>query len=90
MTNVEQTEQMNKLVKTFIEHKNLKLSQEKSYIIHIGKGYINCPKLKVHKSDILPRVLHSLIALFLMLFLTKNIYQGVFVWFGHMSPCSNV
>ena len=51
VTNVEQTARMNSLVNTFIEHKNLKLSKEKSYRIHIGKGHQNCPKFKVHESS---------------------------------------
>ena len=48
VTNVEQTQQMNKLINTFIESKRLKLSQSKCYQIHMGKGHENCPKLKVH------------------------------------------
>ena len=52
VTNVEQTARMNSLINTFIEHKNLKLSKEKSYRIHIGKGHQKCPKLKVHESSI--------------------------------------
>ena len=50
VTNVENTQTMNKLVNSFIEHKNLKLSKEKCYRIHIGKGHQNCPKLKVHEN----------------------------------------
>ena len=49
VTNVENTQTMNKLVNSFIEHKNLKLSKEKCYRINIGKGHNNCPKLKVHE-----------------------------------------
>ena len=52
VTNLEQTKTtMNKLVNTFMEHKNLKLSQEKSYRINIGKGHLNCPKLQVHENE---------------------------------------
>ena len=52
VTNVEQTKTtMNKLINTFIEHKNLNLSQEKSYRINIGKGHLNCPKLQVHENE---------------------------------------
>ena len=51
VTNVKQTAAMNKLVNTFIEHKNIRLSQEKSNRIHIGKGHQNCPKLKVYESS---------------------------------------
>ena len=48
VTDVEKTAEMNRLVNTFIEHKNLKLSKDKCYRIHIGKGDENCPELKVH------------------------------------------
>ena len=52
VTNLEQTKTtMNKLVNTFIEHKNLKLSQEKSYRINIVKGHLNYPKLQVHENE---------------------------------------
>ena len=51
VTNVEQTQTMNRLVNSFIEHKNLKLSKDKCYRIHIGKGHQTCPKLKVHESE---------------------------------------
>ena len=48
VTNVDKTEEMNNLVNTFIEHKNLRLSKEKCFRIHIGKGHENCPVLQVH------------------------------------------
>ena len=49
--NVEQTQNMNKLINTIIESKRLKLSLDKCYQIHIGKGHENCPKLKVHEDN---------------------------------------
>ena len=49
VTNVENTGKMNKMVNTFIESKNLKLSKSKCFRIHIGKGHEDCPELKVHE-----------------------------------------
>ena len=51
VTNVNQTQKMNQRINTFIESKKLKLSATKCYQIHIGKGHLKCPKLKVHDSD---------------------------------------
>ena len=48
VTSVEQTSNMNKIVNTFMEHKNLKLSKTKCHRIHIGIGHENCPNIKVH------------------------------------------
>ena len=49
VTNVKRSAEVNSLINTFIESKKLKLSEKKCFQIHIGKGHINCPKLKVHK-----------------------------------------
>ena len=49
VTNVENTGKMNKMVNTFIESKNLRLSKSKCFRIHIGKGHEDCPELKVHE-----------------------------------------
>ena len=49
VTNVENTEEMNKIVNTFVESKKLRLSQQKCTRIHIGKEHKNCPELKVHE-----------------------------------------
>ena len=46
--NVDQTTDMNKLVNTFVDHKNLRLSKKKCFRIHIGNGHENCPDVKVH------------------------------------------
>ena len=51
VTNVSRSEEMNKTVNIFMEHKKLRLSEKKCYQIHIGKGHLNCPKLKVHESE---------------------------------------
>ena len=51
VSNVENTETTNKLVNTFIEEKNLKLSKEKCVRIHIGKGHENCLQLMAHKEQ---------------------------------------
>jgi hypothetical protein len=51
VTNATKSAEMNQLVNTFIESKNLTLSAQKCFQIHIGKGHINCPKLKVHQKD---------------------------------------
>ena len=51
VTNVEQTKIMNETINTFIESKKLKLSENKCYQIHIGKGHEGCPTLKVHDTD---------------------------------------
>ena len=51
VTNVENTLNMNKKVNSFIEHKNLRLSKTKCHQIHIGKGHLECPTLKVHEDD---------------------------------------
>ena len=48
VTSVDQTSNMNKIVNTFMEHKNLKLSVTKCHRIHIGIGHEKCPKIKVH------------------------------------------
>ena len=48
VTNVTKAAEINTLVNTFIEHKKLKLSHDKCFRIHIGKGHSNCPELKVH------------------------------------------
>ena len=47
VTNVENTGKMNKMVTTFIESKNRRLSKSKCFRIYIGKGHENCPELKV-------------------------------------------
>ena len=47
-TNVENSEHVNNLINTFIEKKNLTLSGNKCYQIHIGNGHQSCPKLRVH------------------------------------------
>ena len=39
---------MNEMINNFIEHKKLKLSEQKCFRIHIGEGHTNCPELKVH------------------------------------------
>ena len=49
VTNVNKTQEMNRLINTFIESKKLRLSKKKCFQIHIGKGHDNCPKLKVHE-----------------------------------------
>ena len=49
VTNVKRSAEVNSLINTFIESKKLKLSENKCFQIHVGKGHINCPKLKVHK-----------------------------------------
>ena len=51
VANVKQTENINNLIYTFIESKNLKLSQTKCFQFHIGKGHRACPKLQVHNND---------------------------------------
>ena len=45
------SENMNNLINTFIENKNLRLSSTKCYQIHIGKGHTTCPKLRVHDKE---------------------------------------
>ena len=55
MTNVENTQCMNQIVNTFIETKKLRLSKQKCFRIHIGKGHSNCPQMKVHE-DIMKEV----------------------------------
>ena len=52
VSSVENSQDMNKLINTFFEHKKLKLSSKKSYRIHIGKGHKNCPDFKVHEDQI--------------------------------------
>ena len=52
VSSVENSQDMNKLINTFFEHKKLKLSSKKSYRIHIGKGHENCPDFKVHEDQI--------------------------------------
>ena len=49
VTNVENSEHMNNLINTFIESKNLRLSGQKCYQIHIGNGHQSCPMLRVHE-----------------------------------------
>ena len=49
VTNVENTENLNKLVNEFIKSKNLRLSKSKCFRIHIGRGHENCPDMKVHE-----------------------------------------
>ena len=49
VTNVENTEEMNIMVNTFVESKKLRLSQQKCARIHVGNGHENCPELKVHE-----------------------------------------
>ena len=44
VTNVTKASEINTLVITFIEHKNLKLSHGKCSQIHIGKGHRRYPK----------------------------------------------
>ena len=51
VTNVKDTTTENELVNTFIDQKKLKLSHAKCVRIHLGKGYLNCPQLKVHEKD---------------------------------------
>ena len=53
VSNVENTETMNKVINKFIEEKKLKLSETKCGRIHIGKGHQNCPDLKVHESSMI-------------------------------------
>ena len=50
VSNVKDNSTMNNLINTFIEHKKLKLSHEKCVRIHVGKGHLNCPEMKVHDS----------------------------------------
>ena len=47
---MENTAEMNTLVKTFVESKKLRLSHEKCSRIYIGNGHTDCPKLKVHEN----------------------------------------
>ena len=51
VTNVKQTQNMIKIINTFIESKKIKLSQKKCYQIHIGNGHTKCPKLNVHEDS---------------------------------------
>ena len=51
VTNSGKSENMNNLINTFIENKNLRLSSTKCYQIHIGKGHTTCPKLRVHDKE---------------------------------------
>ena len=50
VSNVDKTQKMNEVINTFIERKKLKLSKDKCFQIHVGKGHNNCPQLKVHNS----------------------------------------
>ena len=34
-----------------MESKRLRLSEQKCYQIHIGKGHLSCPKLNVHERE---------------------------------------
>ena len=47
VTNVNQTTDMNKLMNTLMDPKNLRLSKKKFFRIHIGNGHQNCPDVKV-------------------------------------------
>ena len=51
VTNVSRSKEINNLVKTFIDSKKLRLSEQKCYQIHIGKGHLSCPKLNLHGSE---------------------------------------
>ena len=51
VTNVENTERINRKINTLIEHKKLKLPQSKCFRIHIGKNHTKCPELKVHEDQ---------------------------------------
>ena len=51
LTNVSRSKEMNSLVNTFMESKRLRLSEQKCYKIHIGKGHLSCPKLNVHEGE---------------------------------------
>ena len=51
VTDASTTKTMNNEINTFIEIKKLKLLQNKSFQIHIGKGHKDCSKLKVNESD---------------------------------------
>ena len=51
VTNVKDTATVNELVNTFIDQKKLRLSHAKCVRIHLGKGHLNCPQLKVHEKD---------------------------------------
>ena len=42
---------LNTTVNTFIEHKKLRLNAKKCAKMHIGKKCMNCPKLKVHDTE---------------------------------------
>ena len=46
----DKTQIMNEVINTLIERKKLKLSKDKCFQLHIGKGHNNCPSLKVHDS----------------------------------------
>ena len=45
---MDQTTDLYKIVNTFIDHKNLKLSKKQCFRIHIGKNHENCPDVMVH------------------------------------------
>ena len=49
VTNVNQTQNMNILINTFIESKKLRLSKKKCFQVHIGNVHSKCPKLNVHE-----------------------------------------
>ena len=49
LTNVSRSKEINSLVNTFMESKRLRLSEQKYYQIHIGKGHLSCPKLMCMK-----------------------------------------
>ena len=49
VSSVENTSTINMLINRFIEHKKLKLSEQKCSRIHIGEGHRNCPEIKVHE-----------------------------------------
>ena len=49
---MENTLKMNKKINSFIEYKNLGLSKTKCHQIHIGKGHLKCPRLKVLEDNL--------------------------------------
>ena len=48
VSSVENTQEINKIINTFIESKKLKLSEKKCSRIHVGKNHEQCPEIKVH------------------------------------------
>ena len=49
VTNVNQTQNKNILINTFIKSKKLRLSKNKCFQVHIGNVHSKCPKLNVHE-----------------------------------------